>query len=69
MDWVGDFHLVVGIVDILREGDKDEQERRSSSRLEQWIGILLIVGHCIMSVLQDLSNKLKFAKWRDQPTL
>jgi drug/metabolite transporter (DMT)-like permease len=53
--------LVVGIVDILREGEDDEKEESttSGSRLvEQWIGILLIVGQCIMYVLQDLSEEL-----------
>jgi UDP-N-acetylmuramyl pentapeptide phosphotransferase/UDP-N-acetylglucosamine-1-phosphate transferase len=53
--------LVVGIVDILREeGDNDKKEESTScSRLlEQWIVILLIVGQCIMSVLQDFSKEL-----------
>jgi hypothetical protein len=49
--------LVVGLVHLLKQGDEDEEDS-SRSRLGQWIGILLIVGQCIMSVLQDLCEEL-----------
>jgi drug/metabolite transporter (DMT)-like permease len=49
--------IVIGLVDTL-SAKKEVRDDPSSSQQHQWIGVLLIAGQSVMSVLQDLSEEI-----------
>jgi drug/metabolite transporter (DMT)-like permease len=50
--------IIIGLVDMISANTKDVREDPSSSQQHQWIGLLLIAGQSVMSVLQDLSEEI-----------
>jgi drug/metabolite transporter (DMT)-like permease len=50
--------IVIGLVDAISAKKKEVGDDPSSSQQHQWIGVLLIAGQSVMSVLQDLSEEI-----------
>jgi drug/metabolite transporter (DMT)-like permease len=50
--------VLIGLVDVINANEKEVGDEPSSRQKHQWIGVLLIVGQSVMSVLQDLSEEI-----------